>query len=297
MAGLVGAATASPSSSAPDRRRPLFQLAGANEDVSGNCDEAEHANDAGVRRQRRRPPVGTGRRPPAPPSTTAARARPSVPRRPRLRPDEIRSIDAGGAGTVIVAVEGGSLRLVAATPSPGWRVEVEQAAGREVEVDFRSGTKRVQVNVEIEDGQVRERVRVRDDADGTDVRSENGTVVRDELRTTAPTTTAAATARRWRRRQQRPRQRRRRERRPQRLRPRRRRRRVATTTAAPATAATTEPTLRTSQRCDTGGPARSSGVARPRGGSGARPRAAARWRRSATGGRRGPGRRSGWRGC
>ena len=93
---------------------------------------------------------------------------------------DVRAIDAAGAGTVLVAVEGNSLRLVAATPASGWRVEVEQAAGREVEVDFRSGTKRVQVNVELEDGQVRERVRVRDDADGTDIRTENGTVVRDD---------------------------------------------------------------------------------------------------------------------
>ena len=32
-------------------------------------------------------------------------------------PDEIRSLDAAGAGTVIYAVEGGSLRLVTATPA------------------------------------------------------------------------------------------------------------------------------------------------------------------------------------
>jgi hypothetical protein len=41
---------------------------------------------------------------------------------------------------------------------------------------FRSGTKRVQVNLEIEDGQVRERVRFRDDADDTDIRTEDGVV-------------------------------------------------------------------------------------------------------------------------
>jgi len=54
------------------------------------------------------------------------------------------------------------------------------AAGREIEVDFRSGTRRVQVNVEFEDGQVRERVRVRDDADGSETRIEDGQVVRHE---------------------------------------------------------------------------------------------------------------------
>ena len=97
-------------------------------------------------------------------------------------PTDVRAIDAAGAGTVIVAVEGNGLRLVSATPASGWRVEVEQSAGREVELDFRAGTRRVQVNVEIEDGQVRERVRVRDDADDTDIRTEDGVVVRDDSR-------------------------------------------------------------------------------------------------------------------
>jgi hypothetical protein len=36
----------------------------------------------------------------------------------------------------------------------------------------------VQVNLEIEDGGVRERVRIRDEADGTEIRLENGEVVR-----------------------------------------------------------------------------------------------------------------------
>ena len=60
------------------------------------------------------------------------------------------------------------------------RVEVEQAAGVEIEVDFRQGTRHVEVNLEFEDGAVRERVRIRDEADGTDIRLENGVVVRTE---------------------------------------------------------------------------------------------------------------------
>jgi len=91
-----------------------------------------------------------------------------------------RTIDAAGAGTVRVSASGGRLSLVSAMPTSGWRVEVEQAAGREIEVDFRRGTQRVQVNVEFEDGAVRERVRFRDDANGTDIRTENGVVVRAE---------------------------------------------------------------------------------------------------------------------
>jgi hypothetical protein len=39
---------------------------------------------------------------------------------------------------------------------------------------------RVQVNVEVEDGAIRERVRVRDELAGTEVRIENGVVVRAE---------------------------------------------------------------------------------------------------------------------
>ena len=89
-----------------------------------------------------------------------------------------RTVDAAGAGTVTFTQSGGRLSLVSAVPSKGWTVEVEQAGGVEIEVDFREGTRRVQVNLEIEDGAVRERVRVRDDADGTEIRLENGEVVR-----------------------------------------------------------------------------------------------------------------------
>ena len=181
-AGLLGAATALTFVVGVGPAPSVLQLAGANEDISGNCDEAEHVNDPGC----------TGS------STTGATANDgststtvddgststttngTVAPGPSTPSGDVRAIDAAGAGTVLVAVEGGSLRLVAATPASGWRVEVEQSGGREIEVDFRSGSKRVQVNVELEDGRVRERVRVRDDADGTDVRSENGVVVRDD---------------------------------------------------------------------------------------------------------------------
>jgi hypothetical protein len=153
-----------------------LQLAGNSDDVpgdlSGNCDEAEHAADPECAGTPTSNDDGTSTTLAGSTSTTAGGAVGT--------PDAIRSIDAAGAGTVIVAVEGNSLRLVAATPASGWRVEVEQSAGREIELDFRAGTRRVQVNVELEDGQVRERVRVRDDADDTDIRTEDGVVVRDD---------------------------------------------------------------------------------------------------------------------
>jgi hypothetical protein len=177
-AGLLGAATAFTLIVGAGPAPSVFQLAGANEDISGSCDEAEHASD----------PECAGTLPTTPQdddSTTSSTvddssSSSSTSSTTPDSPAEVRSIDAAGAGTVLVSVENGSLRLIAATPTAGWRAEVEQASGREVEVDFRAGTKRVQVNVEFEDGQVRERVRVRDDADGTDVRTENGTVTRDD---------------------------------------------------------------------------------------------------------------------
>ncbi|HZA00102.1 MAG TPA: hypothetical protein VE575_15180 [Acidimicrobiales bacterium] len=89
-------------------------------------------------------------------------------------------VEAGEAGTVTVRRAGAGVELVSAVPTAGWAVEVEDSSGDEVEVDFRRGTERVQVDVEVEDGALRERVRLRDDADGTDVRLENGTVVRAE---------------------------------------------------------------------------------------------------------------------
>jgi hypothetical protein len=181
-AGLVGATAAFTLVLGVGPAPSVFQLAGANEDVSGNCDEVEHANDptcAGIVA----PDASTSTT--VDDSTTSSTIDDSttsttVGDDPSDPAPTVRTVDAAGAGTVVVSVESNSLRLVAATPTAGWRVEVEQASGREVEVDFRSGTKRVQVNIEIEDGQVRERVRVRDDADGTDVRSEDGTVVRDD---------------------------------------------------------------------------------------------------------------------
>lgn len=153
-------------------------LAGAVEDVSGPCDEAEHAGDprcSGATRPEdddrggsTSTTVGSG-------STSTTSGAPAAP-----IPDEVRTIDAAGAGTVVVAVESGQLRLVAVHPVEGWFVEVEHSAGREVEVDLTRGSVEVDVDVEIEDGRVRERVRVEDDATGTEVRTEDGVVTRVE---------------------------------------------------------------------------------------------------------------------
>ena len=106
-------------------------------------------------------------------STTAAEAAPSRPARPpgrRRRPrrhGDRRRVRRHAHRGVRDARFGLDLRDRA-------------GVGREVEVDFRQGTQRVQVNVEIEDGAVRERLRFRDEANGTDVTVENGVVVRAE---------------------------------------------------------------------------------------------------------------------
>ena len=109
--------------------------------------------------------------------TTTTSVPASVPASTASDASETRTIDAAGAGTVVVAREGNQLTLLSATPDPGWAVEVEQGAGAEIEVDFRRDGQRVQVNVEVEDGAIRERVRFRDEVAGTEVRIENGVVV------------------------------------------------------------------------------------------------------------------------
>jgi hypothetical protein len=151
-----------------------FQAASSNDDgpgdISGPCDEAEHANDP------RCAGVSTG----APNATTPTTAgTPAAPTPASPAASGHRSLPTVG-GTVTYTVDGGTLSVASAVPSSGWSAEVEQSSGREIEVDFRSGTRRVQVNIEFEDGQVRERVRVRDDANDAEIRIENGVVVRQE---------------------------------------------------------------------------------------------------------------------
>jgi hypothetical protein len=80
---------------------------------------------------------------------------------------QTRTLDAAGAGTITYTVSGTTLTLVSANAASGWTAEVERAAGRELEVTFRSATGRVDVKVEFEDGQVRERVRPRTASDAS----------------------------------------------------------------------------------------------------------------------------------
>ena len=62
---------------------------------------------------------------------------------------------------VVLSRANGQLQIVTATPNTGFTAEVEVAAGREVEADFRGNGERVQFNAELEDGVVRVRIRER----------------------------------------------------------------------------------------------------------------------------------------
>ncbi|HEX4979648.1 MAG TPA: hypothetical protein VFV35_06250 [Acidimicrobiales bacterium] len=160
------------------------QLASSSEatgDASGPCDELENATKPECAGS---PTVGSAAgASPAPTSATGggkpaptAPTSPAAPATAGVAAADVRRLVAADAGTVTYAVDGGSLTLVEATPAAGWVVEVEQGSGRELDLDFRSGTRRVQVEVEFEDGTVRERVRTRDDADDSRTEIVNGAV-------------------------------------------------------------------------------------------------------------------------
>ena len=70
--------------------------------------------------------------------------------------------DAGDGGTVTITSDGSTLTLVGTGPSAGWSPEVEAASGREIDVDFRNGDRRIRFSAELEDGQAR--IKVREDS-------------------------------------------------------------------------------------------------------------------------------------
>ncbi|MCC6237424.1 MAG: hypothetical protein IT299_07605 [Dehalococcoidia bacterium] len=72
----------------------------------------------------------------------------------------VQTLSAGEAGSADIDVQTGTLTVVRTSPAAGWVATVERASGREVEVEFRhtSDGRRVQLNVELEDGQLRTRL-------------------------------------------------------------------------------------------------------------------------------------------
>ncbi len=87
--------------------------------------------------------------------------------------------EAGAAGTVTIANDGSKLTITGVEAADGWTHEIEVQAGREVEMDFRKGGDRVQFNAELEDGEVRVRVRTRL-ADGSRTEVTNGIDTTDD---------------------------------------------------------------------------------------------------------------------
>ena len=94
----------------------------------------------------------TSTRPPAPPAAAPADPAPVV-------TETVQS--AGDAGTVTLSTAGGRLTVTAVAPNAGWTVDTERSAGREVEVTFRNGTRRIEFKAELADGRVQTRVRDR----------------------------------------------------------------------------------------------------------------------------------------
>jgi frataxin-like iron-binding protein CyaY len=75
-----------------------------------------------------------------------------------LAEGQVSQVPVADAGSVVLRRSGGSLAIISTETNPGWVVEVEVATGREVEGDFRSGSRRVKFNFELEDGVVRVRI-------------------------------------------------------------------------------------------------------------------------------------------
>lgn len=103
-------------------------------------------------------------------------------------------IDVSDAAQVVVAQSGLELEIVAVEANAGWTHEVEVAKGREVEADFRSADRRIQFNAELEDGQIRVRVRERT---GSTVVEDTSTTLMEAPSTTiedSSSTTAAGSS-------------------------------------------------------------------------------------------------------
>lgn len=179
VAGAASFALASVVASAPNPSQPASNETPG--DITGPCDELENADkpecagiDPTTDDQLGATTTTSGDRPGT--TTTTPVAPSSSPADPD---SEVHSFDAAGAGRVRYAATGTSLTLIEAIPAPGWRVDVEQASGPEIDLDLRSGARRVQVDVEFEDGGIRERVRVRNH-DGMPTEIVNGTTVGDD---------------------------------------------------------------------------------------------------------------------
>jgi hypothetical protein len=97
--------------------------------------------------------------PPATSTTTITTTPPTSSPAPAPAPAPVVSVQtAGEAGTVTVSINGGVLTATDVHPNAGWTVDEQDLQGREIEVTFRNGLRRIDFKAEIEDGLLRTRV-------------------------------------------------------------------------------------------------------------------------------------------
>ena len=88
------------------------------------------------------------------------------------------------AGSVTIDYDGSTLSLLSADANASWTAFSEQTAGREIEVEFIRGDRRVKFNAELEDGGIRIRVRDETKDSDTTVVTTDTTLVDDSTDTT-----------------------------------------------------------------------------------------------------------------
>lgn len=85
---------------------------------------------------------------------------------------ELRTYSAGDGGTATFGFDGKTVTLESANPNAGWEVFIDDEGPREIELDFISGSRRLRLNAEVEDGALRVRLEERktsnDDSDRSD---------------------------------------------------------------------------------------------------------------------------------
>lgn len=112
---------------------------------------------------------------PATPTTTApATTTTTAPVTTTTAAPDVRVVSAGEAGSVTVAIVGDTLELRSVDPAPGWTARVDDADDHEVEVRFTRDTRRVDLKVELEDGELRVRLEARVDDDHDDDHDNSG---------------------------------------------------------------------------------------------------------------------------
>ena len=97
-------------------------------------------------------------------------------------------VEALDAGQLDVSFDDIHLQVVSIHAEPGWGSSVDVTEGREIEVSFRNGDARVDVNVQLDDGRLRTRIRDR----RSDAESQTTSTL-PALSTTTSTTVATPT--------------------------------------------------------------------------------------------------------